>query len=259
MTTGHGPISGFIDRHFLHFNAAVLKDATDAYIRHIDSGGTMLLTMAGAMSTAEIGISLAEMIRAGKVHAICCTGANLEEDVFNLVAHSHYERVPHYRDLSPEDEQRLLDRHMNRVTDTCIPEHEAMRRIESIVLRNARVGDAVHVSIEQALFVLRAQVAVMRHALVVRVGDEVEDIFFQVGTRAADRMHFAGADHLRERDAELRRAHGPGHRQQHRAAAVDVPDVRVGRVFQNGGVEVQEMTIDEPGNGSVTGGHVDRF
>jgi deoxyhypusine synthase len=86
------------------------------------------------MSTAEIGISLAEMIRLGKVHAICCTGANLEEDVFNLVAHSHYERVPHYRDLSPEDEQGLLDRHMNRVTDTCIPEHEAMRRIESIVL-----------------------------------------------------------------------------------------------------------------------------
>ena len=134
MATGHGPISGFIDRHFLHFNAAVLKDATDAYIRHLDAGGTMLLTMAGAMSTAELGISLAEMIRRGKVHAICCTGANLEEDVFNLVAHSHYERVPHYRDLSPEDEQGLLDRHMNRVTDTCIPEHEAMRRIESIVL-----------------------------------------------------------------------------------------------------------------------------
>ncbi len=134
MTTGQGPVSRFIDRHYLHFNAAVLKDATDAYIRHVDSGGRMLLTMAGAMSTAELGISLAEMIRAGKVHAICCTGANLEEDVFNLVAHSHYERVPHYRDLSPRDEQGLLDRHMNRVTDTCIPEHEAMRRIESIVL-----------------------------------------------------------------------------------------------------------------------------
>ena len=86
------------------------------------------------MSTAELGISLAEMIRAGKIHAICCTGANLEEDVFNLVAHSHYERVPHYRDLTPADEQALLDRHLNRVTDTCIPEEEAMRRIERIVL-----------------------------------------------------------------------------------------------------------------------------
>ena len=94
----------------------------------------MLVTLGGAMSTAELGISLAEMIRAGKVHAICCTGANLEEDVFNLVAHSHYERVPHYRDLTPADEQALLDRHLNRVTDTCIPEEEAMRRIERIVL-----------------------------------------------------------------------------------------------------------------------------
>ena len=129
-----GPISAFIDRHFLHFNGAALKDAADAYTRHLESGGKMFLTVAGAMSTAELGISMAEMIRAKKIHAICCTGANLEEDVFNLVAHSHYERVPNYRDLTPADEQDLLDRHLNRVTDTCIPEEEAMRRIERIVL-----------------------------------------------------------------------------------------------------------------------------
>src|SRR5258708_15727187 len=129
-----GPISAFVDRHFLHFNAAALKDAADAYLRHLDGGGKMFLTVGGAMSTAELGISMAEMIRAGKVHAICCTGANLEEDVFNLVAHSHYERLPHYRDLTPDDEQALLDRHLNRVTDTCIPEEEAMRRIGRIVL-----------------------------------------------------------------------------------------------------------------------------
>lgn len=95
----------------------------------------MFLTLAGAMSTAELGISLAEMIRQGKVHAICCTGANLEEDVFNLVAHNHYVRVPGYRDLTPQDEKALLDRHLNRVTDTCIPEAEAMRRIETAVLQ----------------------------------------------------------------------------------------------------------------------------
>jgi deoxyhypusine synthase len=94
----------------------------------------MFMTVAGAMSTAELGLSLAEMIRQDKVHAICCTGANLEEDVFNLVAHDHYERVPHYRQLSPAEEEALLNRHMNRVTDTCIPEHEAMRRIEAAVL-----------------------------------------------------------------------------------------------------------------------------
>lgn len=94
----------------------------------------MLVTLAGAMSTAELGISLAEMIRAGKIQGISCTGANLEEDVFNLVAHDHYERIPHYRDLTPADEADLLARHMNRVTDTCIPEMEAMRRIEQVVL-----------------------------------------------------------------------------------------------------------------------------
>ncbi len=102
----------------------------------------MLMALAGAMSTAELGVSLAEMIRQDKVHAVCCTGANLEEDVFNLVAHSHYERLPRYRDLTPEDEERLLERQLNRVTDTCIPEHEAMRRIEQVVLEEWRASDA---------------------------------------------------------------------------------------------------------------------
>jgi deoxyhypusine synthase len=123
-------ISAFIRRHYRHFNAAAVVDAAEAYSRHIDSGGSMMITLAGAMSTAELGLSLSDMIRAGKVQAISCTGANLEEDVFNLVAHDHYVRIPHYRHLSPEQEEALLEQHLNRVTDTCIPEEEAMRRIE---------------------------------------------------------------------------------------------------------------------------------
>jgi deoxyhypusine synthase len=129
-----GPISKFIKHNYRHFNAAALVDAAEGYKKHIDQGGKMMITLAGAMSTAELGLSLAEMIRQDKVHLISCTGANLEEDIFNLVAHDHYERVPHYRHLSAEDEQDLLDRHMNRVTDTCIPEAEAMRRIEGVML-----------------------------------------------------------------------------------------------------------------------------
>ena len=136
-----GPISQFVDHHYRHFNAAALMDAAEGWTRHLDQGGEMLVTLAGAMSTAELGISLAEMIRQDKVHAICCTGANLEEDIFNLVAHDHYERVPNYRDLTPADEQALLERHMNRVTDTCIPEHEAMRRIEKAVLEEWMAAD----------------------------------------------------------------------------------------------------------------------
>jgi deoxyhypusine synthase len=127
-------ITEFIKHHYRHFNAAALVDAAQGYVDHLAKGGKMFVTLAGAMSTAELGLSLAEMIRQDKVHGICCTGANLEEDVFNLVAHNFYERVPRYRDLTPADEQKLLDRHMNRVTDTCIPEMEAMRRIENVVL-----------------------------------------------------------------------------------------------------------------------------
>jgi len=126
-----GPISKFIEHNYRHFNAAALVDAAKGYEAQLLKGSKMMITIAGAMSTAELGISLAEMIRQDKVQIISCTGANLEEDVFNLVAHDFYKRVPHYRDLSPSDEQVLLDGHFNRVTDTCIPEGEAMRRIEN--------------------------------------------------------------------------------------------------------------------------------
>ena len=127
-------ISEFLKHHYRHFNAAVVIDAAEAYGRHIDQGGNMMITLAGAMSTAELGLSLAEMIRQDKVQIITCTGANLEEDVFNLVAHDHYERIPHYRHLTVAEEVALHDRHLNRVTDTCIPEEEAIRRIEQAIL-----------------------------------------------------------------------------------------------------------------------------
>jgi deoxyhypusine synthase len=124
-------VRAFIQKHFRHFNAAALVDAAKGYEAHLANDGKMMITLGGAMSTAELGVSLAEMIRQDKVHIISCTGANLEEDLMNLVAHSFYERVPNYRDLSPQQERDLLDRGLNRVTDTCIPEEEAFRRLQS--------------------------------------------------------------------------------------------------------------------------------
>jgi deoxyhypusine synthase len=126
-----GPVSQFIEKHYLHFNSAALVDAAKGYEEHLLDNGKMMITLAGAMSTAELGKSLAEMIRQDKVHIISCTGANLEEDIMNLVAHNSYKRVPNYRDLSPQEEWDLLENHYNRVTDTCIPEEEAFRRLQS--------------------------------------------------------------------------------------------------------------------------------
>jgi deoxyhypusine synthase len=129
-----GTVREFIQHHYRHFNAAALVDAARGWETHLAKGGKMLLTMGGAMSTAEMGIVIAELIRKDKLHAICLTGANLEEDVFNLVAHESYRRVPNFRELGPEDEKALLEQGLNRVTDTCIPEHEAMRKIEKKML-----------------------------------------------------------------------------------------------------------------------------
>lgn len=130
MAKERNAISRFIEENFLHFNSAALVDAAKGYETHLEKGGKMMITLAGAMSTAELGKTLAEMIRQDKVQIISCTGANLEEDVMNLVAHTHYKRVPNYRDLTPKEEWDLLQDGMNRVTDTCIPEEEAFRRIE---------------------------------------------------------------------------------------------------------------------------------
>jgi deoxyhypusine synthase len=139
-------IQSFMKQNYRHFNAAVCVDAADAWIDLLAQKGKMVVTLAGAMSTAELGISLAEMIREGKVHAIACTGANLEEDIFNLVANPHYERVPHYRSLSAQDEKDLLDRGMNRVTDTCIPEDKAMHYIENAIIELWKKADQAHQS-----------------------------------------------------------------------------------------------------------------
>jgi deoxyhypusine synthase len=141
-----GPISQFVEKHYRHFNAAALVDAAKAYETHLQGGGKMMITLAGAMSTAELGISLAEMIRQGKVDIISCTGANLEEDVMNLVAHSHYKRVPNYRDLTPKDEWELLENHYNRVTDTCIPEEEAFRRLQKHLHRQWKEAEESAIS-----------------------------------------------------------------------------------------------------------------
>ena len=125
-----GAISNFILEHYKHFNSASLVDAAVAYEKQLKQGNKMMITLAGAMSTAELGKSLAEIIRQDKVQIISCTGANLEEDIMNLVAHSHYKRVTEYRDLSPKQEWELLEKGLNRVTDTCIPEEEAFRRLQ---------------------------------------------------------------------------------------------------------------------------------
>lgn len=138
---GYMTIRDFINHHYRHFNAAVVKDAVHAYEAYLEQGNKMLISLAGAMSTAELGLSLAEMIRQDKVHMISCTGANLEEDIFNLVAHDFYERVPEYRSLTAQEEVALRHRQLARVTDTCIPEEEAIRRIDQAILELWQEGE----------------------------------------------------------------------------------------------------------------------
>ena len=128
------PILNFILRNYKNFNARATRDATIAYWRHIERGGRMFWAVAGAMSSAQMGITMAPAIRAGLIHGLSVTGANLEESLFRLVAHDHYKDFPDYRYFTKQDDTKILNDRMRRVTDTSIPEDEAFRAVEKIVV-----------------------------------------------------------------------------------------------------------------------------
>ncbi len=128
-TAGSGQLRSFMERHYTNFNSRETLAAARGYEAHLSAGGKMMVTLSGAMSTAGVGRVLARLIREDKVHAITCTGANLEEDIFLLLAGKGYEWCPDWRALTAADEQALYDRGLNRVTDTCIPE-DVMRHVE---------------------------------------------------------------------------------------------------------------------------------
>ena len=145
--TGNTPIVEFMEQNFRHFNAREALEAAAGYHRFIEQdNGRMLVALAGAMSTAELGKTLAPMIRMGLVHAISATGANIEEDIFNLVGHSRYRLEPQWRYLTMRDDLKILEQGYNRVTDTCIPEdvmvdvHAALRRLWQRLLPGQRAG-----------------------------------------------------------------------------------------------------------------------
>lgn len=128
------PVLELILKNYKNFNSRALRDALIAYWRHIEKGGKMLWALAGAMSSAQLGITLAPAIRAGLIHALSVTGANLEESLFRLVANSSYQDFPDYRYFRKDDDKKILDERMRRVTDTSIPEDEAFRAVEKYIV-----------------------------------------------------------------------------------------------------------------------------
>src|SRR5215813_10061814 len=134
MNADEMPIVNFMLKHYKNSNARATRDALIAYWRHIGTGGKMFWAVAGAMSSAQLGITLAPAIRAGLIHGLSVTGANLEESLFRLVAHEHYKDFPEYRYLRKEDDTRILNERLRWVTDTSIPEDEAFRVVEKIIV-----------------------------------------------------------------------------------------------------------------------------
>jgi len=134
MSAANLPVFELVLRNYKNFNARATRDALLAYHRHIQAGGKMFWAVAGAMSSAQLGITLAPAIRAGLIHGMSVTGANLEESLFRLVAHDHYKDFPDYRYFTKNDDTKILEQRMRRVTDTSIPEDEAFRAVEKFIV-----------------------------------------------------------------------------------------------------------------------------
>ncbi len=129
------PVSAYAERTLNHTNGGATMQAALWLKDHLAHGGKLVVTLAGALSSFQIGVMLAELIRQDKVHLISATGANHEESYYRYVAHSHYAYIPRYTELTPEQEAELRDAGLRRITDTFLPEDESVRIMEPHLLK----------------------------------------------------------------------------------------------------------------------------
>lgn len=129
------PVSEFAERTLHHCNGGSTMQAALWLKQHLDGGGKVAVTLAGALSSFQVGIMLAELIRNDKVHLVSATGANHEESYYRYVAHSHYAYIPRYTELTPAQEAELRDAGLRRITDTFLPEDESVRIMEPHLLK----------------------------------------------------------------------------------------------------------------------------
>lgn len=129
------PVSDFADLTLKHCNGGSTMQAALWLKNHLDNGGKLVVTIAGALSSFQVGVMLAELIRQDKVHLISATAANHEESYYRYVAHSHYAYIPRYTELTPQQEAELRDAGLRRITDTFLPEEESVRIMEPHLLR----------------------------------------------------------------------------------------------------------------------------
>jgi deoxyhypusine synthase len=129
------PVSAYAQRTLNHLNGGAALQAALWLKEHLDNGGKLVVTIAGALSSFQVGVMLAELIRQNKVHLVSATGANHEESYYRYVAHSHYAYIPRYTELTPEQEAELRDAGLRRITDTFLPEDESVRIMEPHLLK----------------------------------------------------------------------------------------------------------------------------
>lgn len=129
------PVTAYAEATLNHINGGATLQAALWLKNHLKHGGKIMVTLSGALSSFQVGVMLAELIRRDMVHIVSATGANHEESYYRYVAHSHYAYIPRYTELTPEQEAELRDAGLRRITDTFLPEDESVRIMEPHLLK----------------------------------------------------------------------------------------------------------------------------
>lgn len=83
-------VGQLIDRYFNAYNAARLREACQLFVRLLDQGATVGVSLAGALTPAGLGAVLTPLVRAGFIDYFSSTGANLYHDLHFALGHPLY-------------------------------------------------------------------------------------------------------------------------------------------------------------------------
>jgi deoxyhypusine synthase len=139
------------------FGGRQLGEAVDVLVGMArDPDCQVVLTLAGAMTVAKMGLVICDMIDHGLVQAVVSTGA--------LMAHGFVEStgLAHYKYRDGMDDAALYERGYNRVYDTLEPESN-LEHVEQILYAILREWDASETLCSQKLNARLGQYLIARH------------------------------------------------------------------------------------------------
>lgn len=131
---GNESLADLIDNVFAHsgFNGRRLAEAARLFSRMIDSGATVALTIAGAMTPIGMSGPIMELIKRGFVDFIISTGANLYHDL-----HRPFD-YPMEQGHWGADDNELAKKSIARIYDVYIHDDQTLTATDNVILQTMK-------------------------------------------------------------------------------------------------------------------------